>query len=70
MAKETSEVLVRSLPFSGKSDEWDAWSDKFLLPKRRAMSRHRTREMFSPPARMSRWMKTSLLTSWPRRSKP
>jgi hypothetical protein len=30
MAKETSEVLVRALPFSGKPEEWDVWSDKFL----------------------------------------
>jgi hypothetical protein len=30
MAKETSEVLVRALPFSGKPEEWGVWSDKFL----------------------------------------
>jgi hypothetical protein len=30
MAKETSKVLARGLPFSGKPEEWDIWSDKFL----------------------------------------
>jgi hypothetical protein len=31
MAKETSEVMVRALPFSGKQADWDIWSNKFVL---------------------------------------